>query len=200
MAATAHRLLEPMCVHRCSLAACSPTRLHATIRQFVGRARAAHALVAPHRCAAARGAQVAPDREEEPRSMDQQLETGPPSSSSSRNAPPAAGSSSGGYPHVPVLLTEVLQHFQPVNMRLYLDCTLGAGGHAVEVAKAHPVRACAPPCAYTCCVSTCDTYLGTYACACMHACPKHCAGMRTTDLSCAACRFAHAPSPYIAHR
>lgn len=38
---------------------------------------------------------------------------------------------------MPVLLQEVLQHFLPVNMRLYLDCTLGAGGHAVEVAKAH---------------------------------------------------------------
>ncbi len=43
------------------------------------------------------------------------------------------------YPHVSVMLQEVLEAFKPVNMRVYLDCTLGAAGHAVEVVKAHPV-------------------------------------------------------------
>ncbi len=42
-------------------------------------------------------------------------------------------------PHVSVMLHEVLAAFQPVQLRTYLDCTLGAGGHAAALAAAHPV-------------------------------------------------------------
>ncbi|GLC41334.1 hypothetical protein PLESTB_001074200 [Pleodorina starrii] len=50
------------------------------------------------------------------------------------------GASAGApaYPHVPVMLREVLDAFQPVAMHVYLDCTLGAGGHATEMVTAHP--------------------------------------------------------------
>lgn len=44
------------------------------------------------------------------------------------------------YPHVPVLLDEVLRLLQPVQLHTYADCTLGAGGHAAAVLQAHPVR------------------------------------------------------------
>eukprot|EP00798_Chlamydomonas_sp_ICE-L_P010090 gene10090-7985_t len=43
-----------------------------------------------------------------------------------------------GAPHVSVLLNEVLEAFQPLDVKVYVDCTLGAGGHAVAVTKAHP--------------------------------------------------------------
>ncbi|KXZ43589.1 hypothetical protein GPECTOR_86g382 [Gonium pectorale] len=36
------------------------------------------------------------------------------------------------------MLREVLDAFQPVSLNVYLDCTLGAGGHASELASAHP--------------------------------------------------------------
>lgn len=39
--------------------------------------------------------------------------------------------------HTPVLLQEVLLHFQPVNIKVYVDCTLGAGGHATAIAQQH---------------------------------------------------------------
>ncbi|GIL81766.1 hypothetical protein Vretimale_1372 [Volvox reticuliferus] len=42
------------------------------------------------------------------------------------------------YPHVPVMLREVLDAFKSVTMHVYLDCTLGAGGHAAAIASAHP--------------------------------------------------------------
>lgn len=44
------------------------------------------------------------------------------------------------YPHVPVLLDEVLRLLQPLQIHAYADCTLGAGGHAAAVLQAHPVR------------------------------------------------------------
>ncbi|GAX85076.1 hypothetical protein CEUSTIGMA_g12496.t1 [Chlamydomonas eustigma] len=40
-------------------------------------------------------------------------------------------------PHVSVLLNEVLDAFSPVDLKVYVDCTLGAGGHAIALAKAH---------------------------------------------------------------
>ena len=41
-------------------------------------------------------------------------------------------------PHQPVLLTEVLNAFSEVNLRVFVDATLGAGGHASAILTAHP--------------------------------------------------------------
>jgi 16S rRNA (cytosine1402-N4)-methyltransferase len=38
------------------------------------------------------------------------------------------------------MLREVLEAFQPLKVSCYLDCTLGAGGHAAAMVSAHPVR------------------------------------------------------------
>lgn len=55
---------------------------------------------------------------------------------------PRGGSSAlADQPHVPVMLREVLDAFQSIALNVYLDCTLGAGGHAMELVSAHPVRA-----------------------------------------------------------
>ncbi|GIL68299.1 hypothetical protein Vafri_21584 [Volvox africanus] len=45
---------------------------------------------------------------------------------------------STAFPHVPVMLREVIDAFKPVTMHVYLDCTLGAGGHAAAMVSAHP--------------------------------------------------------------
>ncbi len=42
------------------------------------------------------------------------------------------------YPHVPVLLSEVMQAFQPCRLKVFVDGTLGAGGHAQSILQAHP--------------------------------------------------------------
>jgi len=47
-------------------------------------------------------------------------------------------STSGEAPHVPVLLNEVLDAFKPLNVKVYVDGTLGAGGHASAMLSAHP--------------------------------------------------------------
>lgn len=39
--------------------------------------------------------------------------------------------------HVPVLLEEVLQAFQPLELRAFVDGTLGAGGHSRAILEAH---------------------------------------------------------------
>lgn len=41
-------------------------------------------------------------------------------------------------PHISVLLNEVLQAFEPLHIQYFLDGTLGAGGHAEAILKAHP--------------------------------------------------------------
>ncbi|KAL3700326.1 hypothetical protein R1sor_018348 [Riccia sorocarpa] len=41
-------------------------------------------------------------------------------------------------PHVPVLLKEVVGYFEGQRLLNYVDCTLGAGGHACAVLSAHP--------------------------------------------------------------
>ena len=54
-------------------------------------------------------------------------------------------------PHVPVLFKEVLELLQPSasphgvrnnGIRVYVDATLGAGGHASLLMEAHPVSSC----------------------------------------------------------
>lgn len=42
------------------------------------------------------------------------------------------------YPHIPILLNEVLEPFQGSKIDLFIDGTLGAGGHAEAILKAHP--------------------------------------------------------------
>jgi 16S rRNA (cytosine1402-N4)-methyltransferase len=42
------------------------------------------------------------------------------------------------YPHLSVLCAEVLRFFSDKHLRVYLDGTLGAGGHAQAVLEAHP--------------------------------------------------------------
>jgi 16S rRNA (cytosine1402-N4)-methyltransferase len=41
-------------------------------------------------------------------------------------------------PHVPVLLTEVLQAFEGCHLKIFVDGTLGAGGHSAAILEAHP--------------------------------------------------------------
>ncbi|KAK9814807.1 hypothetical protein WJX72_011869 [[Myrmecia] bisecta] len=41
-------------------------------------------------------------------------------------------------PHIPVLLTAVLDHFRPLQLEVYVDGTLGAGGHATALLQQHP--------------------------------------------------------------
>ncbi len=42
------------------------------------------------------------------------------------------------YPHIPVLLHEVLQFFNDRPLKIFVDCTLGAGGHSESLLKSHP--------------------------------------------------------------
>jgi len=41
-------------------------------------------------------------------------------------------------PHIPVLLSEILQQFEGKKLRTFLDGTLGAAGHAAAILQAHP--------------------------------------------------------------
>ncbi len=41
-------------------------------------------------------------------------------------------------PHKPIMVEEVLKAFQDVALRVFYEGTLGAGGHAAEILKAHP--------------------------------------------------------------
>eukprot|EP00242_Pyramimonas_sp_CCMP2087_P006809 CAMPEP_0198219680 /NCGR_PEP_ID=MMETSP1445-20131203/75657_1 /TAXON_ID=36898 /ORGANISM="Pyramimonas sp., Strain CCMP2087" /LENGTH=423 /DNA_ID=CAMNT_0043897189 /DNA_START=151 /DNA_END=1419 /DNA_ORIENTATION=+ len=62
--------------------------------------------------------------------------------SSVENEPSATSSSSpsGGteQPHLPVLLAEILGFFSERKVQVYVDGTLGAGGHASAILSAHP--------------------------------------------------------------
>ncbi|XP_042003402.1 ribosomal RNA small subunit methyltransferase H-like [Salvia splendens] len=40
--------------------------------------------------------------------------------------------------HVPVMIGEVLDVFATVNLKSFVDCTLGAGGHSAAIIQAHP--------------------------------------------------------------
>lgn len=44
--------------------------------------------------------------------------------------------------HTPVLLKEILQAFESVAIKTFVDCTLGAGGHSEGFLKAHPEIEC----------------------------------------------------------
>ncbi|MFH2136764.1 MAG: 16S rRNA (cytosine(1402)-N(4))-methyltransferase, partial [Patescibacteria group bacterium] len=37
--------------------------------------------------------------------------------------------------HIPVLLNEVIKFLDPKPNQNFIDCTLGAGGHSVEILK-----------------------------------------------------------------
>jgi 16S rRNA (cytosine1402-N4)-methyltransferase len=39
--------------------------------------------------------------------------------------------------HIPVLLNEVVAHFKDVKLKVFCDCTLGAGSHSKEILKNH---------------------------------------------------------------
>ncbi|XP_024528967.1 uncharacterized protein LOC9631440 isoform X1 [Selaginella moellendorffii] len=41
-------------------------------------------------------------------------------------------------PHTPVLVRQFLEHFEGRSVKTFLDCTVGAGGHAFEIIQAHP--------------------------------------------------------------
>lgn len=45
---------------------------------------------------------------------------------------------SSDVPHRPIMVEEVLKAFQEVALKVFYDGTLGAGGHAAEILKAHP--------------------------------------------------------------
>lgn len=45
-------------------------------------------------------------------------------------------------PHLPVLLDEIIQGFAPLSLDVVVDGTLGAGGHAEALLKAHPEIQC----------------------------------------------------------
>lgn len=42
------------------------------------------------------------------------------------------------YPHIPVLKEEILSYFKDVELKIFVDGTLGAGGHAAAILEAHP--------------------------------------------------------------
>ena len=44
----------------------------------------------------------------------------------------------GKLPHTPIMVKEVLQCLEGVHLRVFLDGTLGAGGHARAILEAHP--------------------------------------------------------------
>jgi 16S rRNA (cytosine1402-N4)-methyltransferase len=45
---------------------------------------------------------------------------------------------SSSFPHLPVLLTEVIHAFQSCQFKVFIDGTLGAGGHAEAILSSHP--------------------------------------------------------------
>ena len=44
------------------------------------------------------------------------------------------------YPHEPVMVREVLEHLDPSRGGVFLDCTVGLGGHARALLEAGPIR------------------------------------------------------------
>ena len=48
----------------------------------------------------------------------------------------------GDYPHISVMLKECLDFFEKRQLRTFFEGTLGAGGHAEAILKAHPEIEC----------------------------------------------------------
>jgi len=40
--------------------------------------------------------------------------------------------------HIPIMVSELLTAFEPVQIKVFYDGTLGAGGHAAQILEAHP--------------------------------------------------------------
>jgi 16S rRNA (cytosine1402-N4)-methyltransferase len=47
-------------------------------------------------------------------------------------------SSSSDWPHLPVLLSPILETFSQTPLHYFIDGTVGAGGHAEAILQAHP--------------------------------------------------------------
>lgn len=47
-------------------------------------------------------------------------------------------SSSEGRPHTPIMVDAVLKGFEGVDLKVFYEGTLGAGGHAAAILEAHP--------------------------------------------------------------
>ena len=47
-------------------------------------------------------------------------------------------SSNKGRPHTPIMVDEVLAGFEGVELKIFYEGTLGAGGHASAILEAHP--------------------------------------------------------------
>eukprot|EP00878_Enallax_costatus_P033767 GHUV01037322.1.p1 GENE.GHUV01037322.1~~GHUV01037322.1.p1 ORF type:complete len:201 (+),score=25.92 GHUV01037322.1:218-820(+) len=54
------------------------------------------------------------------------------------NAVPGVLNEQGQLPHVSVLLREVLDNLNHMPIKVYVDCTLGAGGHMSAMIQQHP--------------------------------------------------------------
>ena len=70
------------------------------------------------------------------RGLGRRLRAGASTSSATNEA--RAGEDDGDAPHVPVLMRQVLDAFDGRSLRCYLDGTMGAGGHASAIIRAHP--------------------------------------------------------------
>ena len=70
------------------------------------------------------------------RGLGRRLRAGASTSSATNEA--RAGEDDGDAPHVPVLMRQVLDAFDGRSLRCYVDGTMGAGGHASAIIRAHP--------------------------------------------------------------
>ena len=46
--------------------------------------------------------------------------------------------STGNLPHIPIMRSEVIRGFENVDITVFYDGTVGAGGHASEILTSHP--------------------------------------------------------------
>ena len=70
------------------------------------------------------------------RGLGRRLRAGASTSSATNEA--RAGEDDGDAPHLPVLMHQVLVAFDGRSLRCYVDGTMGAGGHASAIIRAHP--------------------------------------------------------------
>ncbi|KAG2497757.1 hypothetical protein HYH03_004029 [Edaphochlamys debaryana] len=129
MSASILRLRRQGCVHSCARLAAS-----AWARGPLPILRHQHAASGPvPPVGASRRASAAAERQRP--TPAKEVDSAP---TAAPTAPALSSAADYPYPHVPVMLHEVLAAFQPVHVGTYLDCTLGAGGHASEMVAAHP--------------------------------------------------------------